>query len=153
MASCPPALSAAFRRAAQAEREKLLDLYEAAMAEREELAERYQRAQERAMTLARAIGDLGEILGIEDQLSIHELTPELRGQRLREVATAVLVRHFKQGDVVHYRQWLELVVDEGHRIGGKNAPATFLTQIAQIPEVRRVGRRSGLYEVVSVEAA
>jgi hypothetical protein len=85
-------------------------------------------------------------------LTIHQLTPELRGERLREVASDVLWRNFKEGDVVHYRQWLDLVLGEGHRVGGKNTAATFLTQVARIPAVKRVGRRSGLYEVVASAA-
>jgi hypothetical protein len=54
------------------------------------------------------------------------------------------------GDVVHYKQSFELVAADGYRIGGKNAAATFLTQVAPVDSVERVGRRSGLYRLVSV---
>jgi hypothetical protein len=82
-------------------------------------------------------------------LSIVALSDELRGERLRDVAGEVLWRHFSAGDVVHYKQWFELVVADGHRIGGKNPAATFLTQVARVDSVERVGRRSGLYKLVA----
>lgn len=96
---------------------------------------------------ARTIRELGELLGVEDQLSITELSDELRGARLREVAADVLWRNFHAGDVVHYKQWLACVVAEGYRIGGKNPTATFLTQVARVDSVERLGRRSGLYRL------
>jgi hypothetical protein len=82
-------------------------------------------------------------------LSIVALSDELRGERLRDVAAEVLWRQFSAGDVVHYKQWFELVVAAGHRIGGKNPAATFLTQVARVDSVERVGRRSGLYKLVA----
>ena len=110
------------------------------------LAEEAAREAER---YAQTIRELGEILGIEDQLSIADLSEDLRGERLREIAANVVWRHFRQGDVVHYKQWFDLVVADGYRIGGKNPPATFLTQIARVDSVERVGRRSGLYRLVA----
>ncbi|MBA3842762.1 MAG: hypothetical protein H0X39_09110 [Actinobacteria bacterium] len=92
---------------------------------------------------------MGELLGIEDQLSITDLHDDLRGQRLREVAAKVIRQHFREGDVVHYKQWFDLVVADGYRIGGKNPAATFLTQVAHIGTVERMGRRSGLYRLKS----
>src|SRR4029078_3888430 len=96
---------------------------------------------------ARTIRELGGLLQIEDQPSIVDLSDELRGERLREVATEVLWRHYSVGDVVHYKQWFDSVVAEGHRIGGKNPAATFLTQVARVSTVERMGRRSGLYRL------
>ena len=57
----------------------------------------------------------------------------------------MVFRHFKPGEQFHYKQWLELVVAEGHRVGGKNPAATFLTQVARVHGVERIGRRTGLY--------
>ena len=95
------------------------------------------------------IRELGEILELEDQLSTVDLSDELRGERLRAIAAEVLWRNFRAGEVVHYRQWFDLVVADGYRIGGKNPTATFLTQVARVDSVERVGRRSGLYRLVS----
>jgi hypothetical protein len=46
---------------------------------------------------------VGRPLGIEDQLSLNELSDDLRGERLRAVATDVLWRNFHAGDVLHYK--------------------------------------------------
>jgi hypothetical protein len=143
------------------------DFRVSALTEREELVARYQECRERhehhtaaaneaaleAERYLRTIRDIGELLGLEDQLSIVELTEELRGERLREVAADIVFRHFRPGEQFHYKQWFELVVSEGHRIGGKNAAATFLTQVARIKDVERVGRRTGLYRIRHHQAA
>jgi hypothetical protein len=110
-----------------------------------ELAEASAREAER---YGHTIRELGEILGVEDQLSFVNVSDEIRGERLREIAAEVVWRHHRAGDVVHYKEWLDLVVREGHRIGGKSPTATFLTQVARVDSVERVGKRSGLYRLV-----
>jgi hypothetical protein len=142
-----PQLSDSFRHSALAEREKLVAMYEECRERHEHHLERANEAALEAERYLRTIRELGELLGFEDQLSIVELTEELRGERLREVAAEIVFRHFKPGEQFHYKQWLELVVNEGHRIGGKNRAATFLTQVARVDGVERVGRRTGLYRV------
>jgi hypothetical protein len=141
-------LSESFVASAAAERTALLERFEDCRARSEHHAALADKAAREAERYARTIRELGEILGVEDQLSIVDLSAEIRGERLREIATDVLWRHHRLGDVVHYRQWFELVVAEGHRIGGKNPAATFLTQVARVQSVERVGRRSGLYKLV-----
>jgi hypothetical protein len=141
-------LSHEFRETAIGERNKLIARYEQARNRHEELAQEANQAAREAERYLKTIRELGELLGIEDQLSITELIPELRGERLREVAAEIVFRHFKPGDPpFHYKRWLELVVNEGHRIGGKNPAATFLTQVARVEGIERVGRRTGLYQV------
>jgi hypothetical protein len=142
-------LSPEFRASATAEREALIVRFEECRARSEQHAELAAEAAREAERYARAIRELGEILDIEDQLSIVQLSEQLRGERLREVASEVLWRHFRVGDVVHYKQWFELVVADGYGIGGKNPAATFLTQVARVDSVERVGRRSGLYRLVA----
>jgi hypothetical protein len=143
-------LSASFRETALAEREKLIARYENCRSRYEELLEEAQASAFEAERYLKTIRELGEVLDIEDQLSLTTLNDELRGERLREIAADVLWRHYKAGDVVHYKEWLALVVAEGHRIGGKNSAATFLTQVAREKTVERVGRRTGLYKLVTV---
>lgn len=149
MEAVPPStpLSQSFRAAALAEREKLVDLYEQARLRHEELALQAEAAAIEADRYLRTARELGELLGIEDQLSIATLSEELRGERLREVAARIVFRHYQPHEQFHYKQWLELVVAEGYRIGGKNPAATFLTQIAQVEGVVRVGRRTGIYAI------
>jgi len=142
-----PALSDDFKATAATERDRLLARYEECVTRSEHHAELADEAAREAQRFARTIRELGELLGIEDQLSITELHDELRGERLREVAAKVLWQHFGEGDVVHYKQWFNLVTAEGHRIGGKNPAATFLTQVARESTVERMGRRSGLYKL------
>jgi hypothetical protein len=146
----PSPLSASFRETALAEREKLISRYEERRGRYEELLEEAQAAALEAERYLKTIRELGEVLDIEDQLSLTTINDELRGERLREIAADVLWRHYKAGDVVHYKEWLALVVAEGHRVGGKNSAATFLTQVAREKTVERVGRRTGLYRLLAV---
>lgn len=152
MADSSISLSQQFRDIAKAEREFLHRQFEESRNRSEHFAHLAAEAAREAERYARTIRDLGEILDIEDQLSITGLSERLRGERLREVASEVLWRHFHAGDVVHYKQWFELVVADGYGIGGKNPAATFLTQVARVESVERVGRRSGLYRLVAVAA-
>jgi hypothetical protein len=138
-----------FKASAALEREKLIERYEEACARKNHHAQLAEDASREAGRYAKTIRELGELLEIEDQLSIVALSDQLRGERLREVATDVLWRHHRAGDVVHYKQWFDLVVADGYAIGGKNAAATFLTQVARVSSVERVGRRSGLYRLIA----
>lgn len=95
----------------------------------------------------RLLHQLNEMLGDAPQLSITHSDETLRGQRLRDVAIQVLKRHRGEVAAVHYREWFELVVRDGHRVAGKDPVATFLTQVSRAPEVESVGRRSGLYRL------
>jgi hypothetical protein len=145
----PIHLSETFRASATAERVVLLERFDESRARSEHHAALAQEAAREAERYAQTIRELGELLGIEDQLSIVDLSDEIRGQRLRDVAAEVLWRHHSAGDVIHYKQWFDLVIAEGHRIGGKNPSATFLTQVARVESVERVGRRSGLYKLIA----
>jgi hypothetical protein len=144
-----PQLSPAFKETAARERAALLESYQECRQRAEHHQELAAEAAREAERYAKTIRELGELLGIEDQLSITEISDELRGERLREVAADVVWRNFHAGDVVHYKQWLECVVADGYRIGGKNPTATFLTQVARVTSVERVGRRSGLYRLTA----
>jgi hypothetical protein len=149
MANAPITLSEEFKASAALERATLLTRYEEARALSEHYTELAENAARQAERYAKTIRELGELLEIEDQLSIVQLSDQLRGERLREVATNVLWRHHRAGDIVHYKQWFDLVVADGYHIGGKNPAATFLTQVARVESVERVGRRSGLYKLIA----
>lgn len=149
MTASPVELSEAFLASATAERLALLERFEECRARSENYAALASEATREAERYARTIRELGELLGLEDQLSIVDLSEEIRGERLRVVASKVLWQHHSAGDVVHYKHWFDLVVADGHRIGGKNPAATFLTQVARVESVERVGRRSGLYKLIA----
>jgi hypothetical protein len=147
--AAPIPLSPDFIASASAERQELLDRWRACCDRHGQHAALADEAAREAERYAHTIRELGEILGIEDQLSIVDLSDELRGERLREVAADVLWRNYSAGDVVHYKEWLKLVVSEGHRVGGKNPTATFLTQVSRVNSVERVAKRSGLYRLIA----
>jgi hypothetical protein len=136
-------------------------LREAADFERPLVAERVEELREQSQRMRRLADDveaelaanmrllhqLDEMLGNAPQLSMESADETLRGQRLRDVAIQVLKRHKGEVATVHYRDWYELVVCDGHRVAGKDPVATFLTQVSRAPEVEPVGRRSGLYRL------
>lgn len=110
-----------------------------ATAERESLARRYDECRARcdhhvsiaeeaargAERYSRTIREFGEILGIEDQLSGIDLSDDLRGERLHEIAPEVIWRQFREAS--------SSITSGGSTslsptdTGGKNPTATFLT--------------------------
>jgi hypothetical protein len=110
------------------------------------LTERVDEELEGAMRMLRSIE---ELLGIAPQLSIEAFSGDLRGRRLREIAVQTLRQRRGPGEVVHYREWYELVTGSGVRVAGKDPLATFLTQVSQAPEVESVKPRSGLYRLAA----
>jgi len=108
----------------------------------DELEDRTQRDEH-------LLEELAGVLGVAAQLRIEELSPRLRGQRLQEVAVQVLETHWGVEREIHYREWFDLVQEQGHRIGGKDPLATFLAQVHRAPRVVSSGRRSGRYQLAS----
>ena len=74
----------------------------------------------------------------------------LRGKRLGQVAVEVLAKSGR-AQPIHYREWFQLVREAGHRIGGKDPGATFLTTLSRSPRVEAVGARTGLYRIRAEE--
>ncbi len=68
----------------------------------------------------------------------------LRGARIRETAVHVLAGTPQAEAPIHYRTWFELLRGQGFMPVGKNAVATFLTQLNRSPVVKRVGG-AGMY--------
>lgn len=129
-----------------------------------QMAVRLERARDRAQRL-RALADqaadqvvaderllrsLVEVLGMSAQSTIEDVGAGLRGQRLREVAVEVLRSHLGPGDEIHYRDWFDLVADNGVRVAGKDPLATFLAQVSRAADIEPVGRRTGRYRLRAV---
>lgn len=110
------------------------------------LAEQFE---ERTAADAHLLEELAAALGMSAQLRIDELSPRLRGQRLREVALDVLRSHWAPGEAIHYREWFDLVQQHGGKVGGKDPLATFLAQVHRAPGVASVGRRTGRYRLTA----
>jgi hypothetical protein len=140
-------LSSDFIAAAAAERETL-------MARLDDIRERIghfetlaSKACDEAASLSASIRAIEEMVGLSPQIAMCELSEELRGERLREVALTVLTSQSPPGDPIHYRTWFEALVESGYRVSGKDPLATFLTQVSRIERVEKIGRRSGLYRL------
>jgi hypothetical protein len=73
----------------------------------------------------------------------------LAGGELRDTITRVALRRNAHGEPVHWRTWFGWFRDEGYDAAGKRAEATFQTQLARSPLVRRT-ERDGVY-VLDVE--
>jgi hypothetical protein len=134
-----------FRERVLAERERLGRELAALQDQATELRERADAVEERAAPLARAIDELGTLLGLAPQLRLDAC--ELRGRELRDAAIEVL-RDLGPGREVHYRDWADLVAERtGRRIAGKVPADTLRVQISRSDEVQSVGRRSGTYRL------
>lgn len=137
------------------------DFVEAAVAERDKLSAQLEDAEQRLAhfealaeearqeldELASSIRAIEEVAGLAPQLALSDMSEELRGERLREVALEVLRRLSAVGDPVHYRAWFDALVESGYRVSGRDPLAAFLTQVTRMDRVERVGRRSGLYRL------
>ncbi len=71
------------------------------------------------------------------QLSNDANAIVLRGAQIRETAVRTLAAATQAGQAVHYRTWFELVRQAGFIPAGKDPLASFLTQIARSPVVKR----------------
>lgn len=94
------------------------------------------------------LAEMASTLGLATQLRIEDLSPRLRGQRLQEVAVEVLKTQWDADEDIHYREWFDLVQAEGHKVGGKDPLATFLSQVHRSDQVEGLGHRSGRYRLV-----
>jgi hypothetical protein len=108
-----------------------------------------ERLEEQLARDERFLEELAGVCGLSEQLQIEELDPVLRGERLREVALAVLAEELGPGREIHYRDWFALVQRAGHQIGGRDPLATFLAQVNRADGVVSIGRRSGRYRLAA----
>lgn len=113
------------------------------------LRELAEQAADQVAADERMLRSLAEVLGISRQSTVDELGGALRGQRLREVAVEILLRHHAPGAEVHYREWYDLLAAEGIAVAGRDPVATFLSQIIRADQVEAVGGRSGRYRLLA----
>ena len=136
-----------FERAARAEADALrLE----ARRLREEAASHLRHAEQataEAIVRERRARELDELLGRAPQLRLDLQSEALRGRGLREAAVEIAARRRGLGKPIHYREWFELLLAEGHRVEGKDPLATFLTQMTRSPVVLRQPEQPGFYRV------
>jgi hypothetical protein len=111
----------------------------------ERLRDLAEQAEAQAAGEEKLLRDMASVLGLSAQTSLDEIDGRLRGQRLRDVAVAVLRDQHQAREPIHYRAWFDLVKQQGYAVAGKDPLATFLAQVSRADEVEPIGRRSGLY--------
>ena len=138
-------------------------LKETMHSERELVAARYEELRQQSQRLhalaekvdaefaetARLLRGMEEMLGLAPQLCLENSDEDLRGKRLRGIAVELLRQRREPGEVIHYREWFELLTAAGFRVAGRDPLATFLTQLARAEGVESVRPRSGLYRLVA----
>jgi hypothetical protein len=97
----------------------------------------------------RLLREVEELTDRRPQLRLERLDKQLKGQRLQEVAVAVLRRRIGEDETIHYRQWFGLVRAAGYEIPAKDPLNAFLTGVGRADGVERVGHRSGLYRLAA----
>jgi uncharacterized coiled-coil protein SlyX len=134
---------------------------EVLLSERGRLVSRLEQEREQLETLQAVVKNLEErvahdegmlreiesALGKHPQLQLDQADIRLRGQRLEEVAVAVLAAEEEVEQPIHYRAWFELLRMRGYLVAGKKPLDTFLAQINRSPSVEKIGSRTGLYRL------
>jgi predicted RNase H-like nuclease (RuvC/YqgF family) len=143
----PEPLSDEFLAAVVHQRQSLQKRVSKLRTEAHALRARADELEAKAQIDERFLRELDDVLELAPQMRVDLQTEELRGQRLREVATEILRTEVGAGESIHYREWFHLVRAAGHRVAGKDPVATFLTQVSRSGEVEPVGARSGLYRL------
>lgn len=109
-----------------------------------------ERIEDQTAADRHALEELKGVLGEAAQLGIDDLDHRLGGQRLERVAIRLLHEHYGELAEIHYREWFDLLRDEGFEVGGKNPLSTFLAQLNRSPAIERIGHRTGRYRLRAV---
>jgi septal ring factor EnvC (AmiA/AmiB activator) len=157
--AAPPA-SARLRRAAQAERAEIKRHRDRLTATRDDLRAELARIEAGLADLEDRQRLLDRLLGATAAAGSHQPTPVqpddvsrssdraqaiLRGPAIRAAAVRAVAQNPGR-EVLHYRDWYELVLSEGVSIAGKDPLAVFLTQLNRSPLVRKTSK-AGVYEL------
>ena len=145
----PLPLSSALRSAAEAEREVALDRVEGLRAQTERLRALADAADADLMAAVRLLQQLEEISVSRRRCRSARSTRSCAVSGCGRSRSRSSKCRRGESATVHYREWYDLLVADGHRIAGKDPVATFLTQVSRAPEVESVGRRTGMYRLVA----
>lgn len=143
--------SAQFRRAITGEIQKLRAECDSLRDQAGDAERRAHQLRDDAASADCRATELEELLGTAPQLPLIQKNG-LGGARLRELAIEVLARRRGLHEPIHYREWFELLAEEGHEVGGKDPLASFLTQLSRSPLVAKDSSRNGVYHLRSVDA-
>lgn len=137
-----------FQSAAMAERARLMRELRRLARRSEELAEELQELiaqrlemESRLEVVNRAAGE-GVPPGSTAVADTWEEPPNgvLSGSRIRTVAVRLLAATDAADEPIHYSEWYRLVEGAGFGVTGRDPLATFLTQVARSPVVKKAGR-------------
>lgn len=136
----------------------------AARAERDRLARKQAQLKARRQSMQEKVNELdSELEAVSDQIRLIEAVAEpsaehaqvaeisrhsgesvlLTGAAIRDHAVPLLLKD-RGGNPVHYREWLELLEQQGYQVAGKRPDAVFLNQVTRSPVVRAT-TQSGYY--------
>lgn len=104
-------------------------------------------AAEAAGRIADEIRALEDLAGMKPSQRFALVDDRLRGKAISVAALEALRRRADPYEPIHYREWFDLLAQDGHRISGRDPLATFLTQISRIGEVERVDGSKGVYRL------
>jgi septal ring factor EnvC (AmiA/AmiB activator) len=144
--SAPPLQSASLQRAALRERDRIL-------ADARRIEQRLERLEQERERLRDEVRALHGHLAVLDQVLQGRPTGAaqsassgvvLRGARLREEATRVLLERAGPNVQVHYAKWHDWMIDEGFVVLGARPKSTFLTGASRSVLVRRADE-PGMY--------
>lgn len=114
------------------------------------LRELAERIEQQTSADRHALEELEGVLGEAAQLGIDDLDRRLGGQRLERVAVRLLRERSGELAEIHYREWFDLLREQGFEVAGKNPLATFLAQLNRSRAIERVGHRTGRYRLRAV---
>lgn len=109
--------------------------------------ERASKLLREADRLDHRVRELDELLGRAPQMRLELRSHKLQGHRLREEAARILLERRGLRVAIHYREWFELLREQGIEVAGKDPLATFLTQLTRSPVVLRVNGQQGIYQL------
>jgi hypothetical protein len=148
--------SPALVEAARADRERLQGVWSGLQAQRAELLAELERIDGDIGEVVAQLRRLGELIGDQMEFPLDEDAAAqagrasdehvLTGAEIRRRAVGVVLGSPHAGQLLHYKDWFELVVDAGFEIKGRDPQAVFLTQISRSPLVVR-GPDNGTYRL------
>jgi hypothetical protein len=108
------------------------------------------RIEEQTARDRQALLDLEGLLGESAQLVIDDFDRRLGGERLERVAVRLLRGRLGERAEIHYRQWFDLIREEGYEVTGRNPLGTFLSLLSRSSRVESAGPRTGRYRLRQV---
>lgn len=113
----------------------------------ERLRDLAARIEEQTARDHQALLDLEGLLGESAQLVIDDFDRRLGGQRLERIAVRLLRERLGDGAEIHYREWFDLIREEGYEVTGRKPLGTFLSLLNRSSVVESAGPRTGRYRL------